>query len=67
MKLVERIVQRQLICCLEENHLVSDAQHRYRKYHTTETAQHVIDEQAHHAMDDGKNRHFGSIVPIEMV
>ena len=54
MKLVERVVQRQLICYLEDNHLLSDAQHGYRKYHSTETALHAITDQALHAMDNGE-------------
>ena len=53
MKLVERVVQKQLTDYLEDNSLISDAQHGYRKYHSTETALHVITDQALHAMDNG--------------
>ena len=53
MKLVERVVQEQLSTYLEENFLLSDAQHGYRKQRSTETALHVITDQALQAMDSG--------------
>ena len=52
-KIVERVVQRQLASYLEEHSLLSDAQHGYRKYHSTETALHAITDRALHAMDKG--------------
>ena len=45
MKLVERVVQKQLVSYLEENFLLSDAQHGYRKQRSTETALHVFTDQ----------------------
>ena len=53
MKIVERVVQKQLTGYLEDNSLLSDAQHGYRKFHSTETALHTITDQALHAMDKG--------------
>ena len=53
MKLVERIVQKQLTDYLKENCLLSDAQHGYRKQCSTETALHVITDEALRAMDNG--------------
>ena len=53
MKLVERIVQSQLSDYLEQNHLLSDAQHGYRKQRSTETALHAVTDRALQAMDNG--------------
>ena len=53
MKIVERVVQKQLTGYLEEHSLLSDAQHGYRKFHSTETALHAITDRALHAMDKG--------------
>ena len=54
MKIVERVVQAQLIAYLEDNCLLSDCQHGYRKYRSTETALHVITDLALNAMDNGE-------------
>ena len=53
MKVVERIVQRQLSGYLEQTSLIADAQHGYRKYRSTETALHVITDKIYQAMDSG--------------
>ena len=53
MKLVERVVQEHFSTYLEENFLLSDAQHGYRKQRSTETALHVRTDQALQAMDSG--------------
>lgn len=53
-KLVERIVQKQLSEYLENHRLISDAQHGYRKQHSTETALNVITDTALQAMDRGE-------------
>ena len=63
MKLVERVVQRQLSSYLEENFLLSDAQHGYRKQRSTETALHVITDQALQAMDSGN---IGILVLLDL-
>ena len=54
MKVVERIVQSQLTGYLEQNDLLADAQHGYRKHRSTESALHVITDKILHAMDSGK-------------
>ena len=54
MKLLEKVVQCQLAGYLEDNHILSDAQHGYRKNFSTETALNVISDKALQAMDDGK-------------
>ena len=53
MKIVERVVQKQLTGYLEENSLLSDAKHGYRQHHSTETALHAITDRALHAMENG--------------
>ena len=54
MKVVERVVQVQLVEHLESNRLLSSAQHGYRKGHSTETALSVITEGVLSAMDSGE-------------
>ena len=54
MKIVERIVQRQLVGYLETNHLLSDTHHGYRRRHSTETALHVVTDRVLQAMDSGE-------------
>ena len=54
MKVVERIVQRQLSGYLEQNSLLTDAQHGYRKHRSTETALHVITDKIFQSMDSGE-------------
>ena len=54
MKLVEKVVQTQLVEYLEANHLLSDSQHGYRRNYSTESALHVITDRAYHAMDSGE-------------
>ena len=53
-KLIERVVQEQLTHYLEEHKLLSDAQHGYRKHHSTESALHVITDAALQAMQKGE-------------
>ena len=53
-KLVERIVQKQLVEYLESNQLFADSQHGYRKNFSTESALHVITDAALQAMDKGE-------------
>ena len=54
MKVVERVVQLQLVQHLEANSLLSSAQHGYRRGHSTETALSVITEHVLGAMDSGQ-------------
>ena len=54
MKLVEKIVQQQLIEYFESHHLLSHHQHGYRRFHSTETALNVITDRALLAMDRGE-------------
>ena len=54
MKIVERVVQHQLVTYLESNHLLCSAQHGYRKGHSTETALHVVTDKILQAMDSGE-------------
>ena len=54
MKIVERVVQLQLVQHLEVNSLLTDAQHGYRKGYSTETALSVITEHVLTAMDSGQ-------------
>ena len=53
-KIVERLVQKQLIAYLEQNHLIANSHHGYRKCHSTETALHVITDEVLRAMDCGE-------------
>ena len=53
MKIVEKVVQTQLINYLETHELLTPAQNGYRKKHSTETALHVVTDQALQAMDSG--------------
>ena len=54
MKIVERVVQKQLTCYLESNHLLASTQHGYRKKHSTESALNVITDRVLQAMDEGE-------------
>ena len=54
MKVVERIVQKQLINYLETNHLLTNTQHGYRRCHSTESAIAVVTDIAYRAMDCGE-------------
>ena len=54
MKIVERLVQSQLIGYLETCHLISDTHHGYRRGHSTETALHVVTDKVFQAMDNGE-------------
>ena len=54
MKVVERVVQTQLVSYLESHHLIAPAQHGYRTNHSTETALNVITDRVLHAMDNGE-------------
>ncbi|XP_043197602.1 uncharacterized protein LOC122368051 [Amphibalanus amphitrite] len=54
MKVVERVVQRQLVQYLEANQLLSTTQHGYRSGRSTETALSVITDRALEAMDAGE-------------
>ena len=54
MKIVERLVQHQLVTYLEDCHLLSDAHHGYRRRHSTETALHVVTDRVLRAMDNGE-------------
>ena len=52
MKVVEKIVQNQLVGYLETHYLLTDEQHGYRRYHSTESALHVVTDKVLQAMDD---------------
>ncbi|KAF0301764.1 RNA-directed DNA polymerase from mobile element jockey [Amphibalanus amphitrite] len=53
-KVVERVVQRQLVQYMEVNRLLSATQHGYRRGHSTETALGVISDRVLEAMDAGE-------------
>ena len=54
MKLVEKVVQTQLVEYLDSHHLLAAAQHGYRKLYSTETALGVITDRVLHAMDSSE-------------
>ena len=54
MKIVEKIVQNQLVQYMEASDLLSNAQHGYRKGYSTETALNVITDKVLQAMDQGE-------------
>ena len=54
MKVTERAVQLQLTEYMETQHLLSDAQHGYRKNRSCETALHVVTDDILRAMDRGE-------------
>ena len=54
MKIVEKVVQSQLVDYLESADLLSGAQHGYRRGYSTETALHVITDKILQAMDGGE-------------
>ena len=54
MKIVEKIVQIQLVDYLESTHVLCSSQHGYRKGYSTETALHVITDKILEAMDRGE-------------
>ena len=54
MKIVEKVVQNQLVYYLESAKLLSSAQHGYRRGYSTETALHVISDRILQAMDEGE-------------
>ena len=51
MKIVERVVQRQVTAYFNDNQLFTDAQHGYRRGRSTETALAVITDKVYRAMD----------------
>ena len=53
MKVIERIVQQQLVQYFRENCLFTPHQHGYRKAHSTETALSVVTERIYRGMDQG--------------
>ena len=53
-KIAERAVQLQLTKYMETHHLLSEAQHGYRKRHSCETALHVVSDDILRAMDCGE-------------
>ena len=63
MKVVEKVVQNQLVEYLETNHLLSDSQHGYRRNHSTESALHVITDRVYRAMDCGE---IGILVLLDL-
>ena len=63
MKVVEKVVQNQLVEYLEANHLLSDSQHGYRRNHSTESALHVITDRVYRAMDCGE---IGILVLLDL-
>ena len=54
MKIVERVVQRQVTAYFNDNQLFTDAQHGYRRGRSTETALAVITDKVYRAMDRGE-------------
>ena len=54
MKIVERVVQQQLVTYLESSHLLCSAQHGYRRGYSTDTALHVVTDKVLRAMDSGE-------------
>ena len=52
-KFVEKLVQHQLVECLETYHLMSEQQHGHREHRSTETALAVIADRVHQAMGRG--------------
>ena len=54
MKIVEKVVQNQLVDYLESAKLLSSAQHGYRRGYSTETALHVTSDKILQAMDEGE-------------
>ena len=53
-KVIERIVQQQLISYFQHNHLFTSSQHGYRTSHSTETALSLVTERIYRAMDTGQ-------------
>ena len=53
-KIAERAVQLQITDYMESHHLLSDAQHGYRKNYSSETALHVVTDDILRAMDCGE-------------
>ena len=54
LKLTECVVQHQLTEYLDQNKLLADSQHGYRKRHSTETALHAVTDHVLRTMDEGK-------------
>ena len=54
LKLTECVVQHQLTEYLDQNRLLADSQHGYRKRHSTETALHAVTDHVLRSMDEGK-------------
>ena len=54
MKIVEKVVQQQLVEYLENTHILTSAQHGYRKRYSTETALNVVADKILEAMDCGE-------------
>ena len=63
MKIVERVVQGQLVEYLETHRLLAAQQHGYRRMHSTETALNVITDRVLHAMD---NRDISILVLLDL-
>ena len=53
MKIIERVVQRQLVQYFTDNCLFTSNQHGYRASHSTETALAVVTERIYRGMDEG--------------
>ena len=53
-KVIERIVQQQLVTYFKVNHLFTSNQHGYRTSHSTETALALVTERIYRAMDRGQ-------------
>ena len=52
-KVIERIVQQQLVSYFKDNHLFNSSQHGYRTSHSTETALAVVTDSIYRAIDKG--------------
>ena len=62
-KVIERIVQQQLISYFVDNHLFSPSQHGYRRAHSTETALSVLTERIYRGIDQG---HVTIVVMLDL-
>ena len=62
-KVIERVVQQQLLSYFNVSHLFTSSQHGYRSSHSTETALTVVTERIYRAMDDG---HVAILVLLDL-